>query len=227
MTKKQLLRQIIKAFQYPENYIFSSLLVSLKNMEMNVITIENVKGVRWSFKKFKYHNVILKYGFFSKAGQDKNNILKINQDAYLSWINFLWNDSSKTFDSVPKKIHLFGVFDGHGNEGRTVSNFVKTKLPNYIKRYIWKGDYSIPEILSKSIKKVDSELKKSKIESHYSGTTCCLALIRDNVFHRINIHLVRRQQNYSGTLYSKYWRFQSNFMKVHSIFSKSMNGRFS
>ena len=129
----------------------------------------------------KYHNVISKFGWWSKAGHVASNSMKPNQDAYIAWVNLLWNESSKNIDSVPKKIHLFGVFDGHGTEGKAVSNYIKAKLPNIIKRYLAKGTYSISEVLMKSIQKVDSNLMKSNIESKFSGSTCWVAVICDKV----------------------------------------------
>ena len=90
------------------------------------------KGTK-SICKQKYHNVISKYGWWSKAGHSSNNSMKPNQDTYMAYVNLLWNESCKDLDSVPKKIHVFGVFDGHGIEGKAVSQFIKAHLPNTIK----------------------------------------------------------------------------------------------
>lgn len=76
---------------------------------------------------------------------------------------------------------MFGVFDGHGSNGKLVSDFVKSKLPLTISKLFKSGMENIPEVLSEAISRVDTSLLKSKIDSHYSGTTCCLALLRDEI----------------------------------------------
>lgn len=92
-------------------------------------------------------------------------------------------ESLSIFESMPtRKIHLFGVFDGHGSEGKQISEFVKRRIPLTVKKMFSKfSSETIPEILHRSILKVDSDLEKSKIKSKNSGTTCCLALVRDTV----------------------------------------------
>ena len=106
--------------------------------------------------------------------------MKPNQDAYLWNFNFI-NEINRDKETSQKRVHLFGVFDGHGTHGKLVSNFIKWKLPSTINKYIEKGVKSTAEILIKSFCKVDSDLEKSKIDSRNSGSTWWVALIQDEV----------------------------------------------
>lgn len=64
------------------------------------------------------------------AGSSDGINVKINQDAFFAFPNFLGNKDS----------HLFGVCDGHGSQGHLVSNFVKQTLPSKsdLNKKLWK-----------------------------------------------------------------------------------------
>lgn len=109
-------------------------------------------------------------GSYTLKGHSPNNIFKTNQDSCLDLPNLI---SSSEF-SFP--IHLFGIFDGHGSDGHSVSNFVADKLPTQIKSRLLVGD-TFEQALDYSFSKVDSDLASSMIESTKSGTTACLSLI--------------------------------------------------
>ena len=59
---------------------------------------------------------------------------------------------------------MFGVFDGHGEEGQSVSGYIKSQLPKHICSYLSNKASKITDALWKSIKKIDSEIKKTEID---------------------------------------------------------------
>ena len=61
------------------------------------------------------NNVITKFSFATKGGIAASNPYKLNQDAYLTNPHILGL----------RHCHFFAVCDGHGTNGREVSNFMK------------------------------------------------------------------------------------------------------
>jgi serine/threonine protein phosphatase PrpC len=66
--------------------------------------------------KFIERNVITKYAFATRVGFIPNNPNKINQDSFILSPNLNFR-------------HYFGVCDGHGQNGKDVSHFIKLRLP--------------------------------------------------------------------------------------------------
>lgn len=74
---------------------------------------------------------------------------------------------------------IFGVFDGHGSEGLSVSSFCKIQIPKIIKKFSSKKlKYS--EILKKAFVKVDNDIVKTSIDVKQSGSTAWVALIKED-----------------------------------------------
>ncbi len=70
------------------------------------------------------HNVVTKYAFATRVGFMPGNPGKQNQDSFILHPNFRKSGQA----------HLFGVCDGHGHQGREVSNFVKQVLPTALEQ---------------------------------------------------------------------------------------------
>jgi len=74
---------------------------------------------------------------------------------------------------------VFGVFDGHGQVGHTVSQFVKRKWPENMDRALMKGETQNPgngeqvrKMLERSFTETNTMLEKDRqIDSSLSGTT--------------------------------------------------------
>ena len=115
-------------------------------------------------------DVISKSGGCTQAGRSQN-VAKQNQDSYIVCPNLLCSLDKKN----PQKLHLFGVFDGHGKCGHLISSFMKSKFPKILKKEMAKGG-RIEVVLTKWVERVDRELFKAKIESDKSGTTCWVAI---------------------------------------------------
>ena len=71
-------------------------------------------------------NIITKFAFATRVGYIPNNHYKVNQDAYILNPNML---------KLPA-FHFFGVCDGHGQNGKEVSGYVKQRLPVLIESNI-------------------------------------------------------------------------------------------
>merc|ERR1712151_1214547 len=75
---------------------------------------------------------------------------------------------------------IYAVFDGHGQKGHDVSNFVKDNLPKLILRdQRFKTD-NMDEMLKDSFKKVQNLIvtadRMKKLSAQMSGTTCSVAI---------------------------------------------------
>ena len=126
------------------------------------------------------NNTIKNYYFLTQAGKSEEGP-KINQDSILEILNINNNNN----------FCIFGVFDGHGNEGHLISQFiVKTmknillndeklkqisKNTNEIYSYLTENNYEfIRDLISKSENLLFNDYEE---ESKYSGTTCNLVII--------------------------------------------------
>ena len=126
------------------------------------------------------NGTIKNYYFLTQAGKSEEGP-KINQDSILEILNINNNNN----------FSIFGVFDGHGNEGHLISQFiVKTmknillndeklkqisKNTNEIYSYLKENNYEfIRDLISKSENLLFNDYEE---ESKYSGTTCNLVII--------------------------------------------------
>jgi serine/threonine protein phosphatase PrpC len=84
-------------------------------------------GTRTKLSKIGLLNQVSKYSYATKKGISTSKSVapksKENQDAYISCARFC--DYFHT--------HFFAVCDGHGTNGKLVSNFLKTHLPAALK----------------------------------------------------------------------------------------------
>lgn len=88
-----------------------------------------------------------KFAFATRVGFIPNNPYKVNQD------NFLLNPNILKLPAC----HFFGVCDGHGQNGKEVSGFIKTWLPQLVEEMLWDhGDYK--KALNDSFIQVNEEL---------------------------------------------------------------------
>jgi serine/threonine protein phosphatase PrpC len=69
-----------------------------------------------------YTNCVTKFAFATKTGMAPSNPNKTNQDNWITVPHFCGL----------KYLHFFSVCDGHGQWGREVSTYLKTRLPQYI-----------------------------------------------------------------------------------------------
>ena len=131
--------------------------------------------------KYSAHSIVnqvTKYSYATKKGISmKKNIppkSKENQDSYISAARF--NNLMHT--------HFFGVCDGHGVNGKFVSNYVKKKLPQFLKEEFMKtnllfsteiGKYPPSNQMNDSIVasffKTNENLIKQDFDVRFSGST--------------------------------------------------------
>ena len=126
----------------------------------------------------------------SWTGYSANNPLKVNQDNYIISKDLL--EHADTIDVCSweyerDQIHLFAVWDGHGDDGKSVSSFIKSKFPSNIKRGFKRGMLSIPEIIEYAVNKTDVEIKKSTVDWFHSGSTLTGVIIKGNCIIPFNV----------------------------------------
>lgn len=112
----------------------------------------------------------------SKKGFVPYNRNKVNQDRFIVKYN-LQGDHSMS---------LFGVMDGHGENGHHVASFVEEKLPYWLEQ---QGNLKAnPEAaIPVAVKRLVDELAGSGINCAFSGTTCVFGIKIDNILYVANI----------------------------------------
>jgi len=118
---------------------------------------------------------LLRIAHHTKKGFVPYNQDKVNQDRYLVR-HTLQNDPG---------LSIFGVFDGHGEFGHTVAEFVKVNLPVYLEQLPLRD--SPAECICYAVSSLASALQESSISIAFSGTTAVFALKVDDVLYVANI----------------------------------------
>jgi serine/threonine protein phosphatase PrpC len=79
--------------------------------------------------------IVCDFAAESICGCSVNNPLKVNQDSYIICKDILSENSCETSTTEYERsqAHLFAVCDGHGDDGKGVSNYIKTKFPGTVK----------------------------------------------------------------------------------------------
>ena len=107
-------------------------------------------------------------------------------------------------NSVKNKINnqenlycILGICDGHGEQGRTISNYISTIIPNKIKSYLNSisneiNEDNFPKEIEPNIKSIFSTTNKKLnsmqiIDTSFSGTCLCSLLITQNSIISINL----------------------------------------
>ena len=122
----------------------------------------------------------------STANKTKEGVEGINQDSFLELLSINGN----------KKFHLFGIMDGHGVNGHTISRYISRYIEEYfisdkIKKILnkSKNNKEIYDLLTKKkyffINNLIQECNNSLINNSYyecnlSGSTCLLVFIIEN-----------------------------------------------
>lgn len=119
------------------------------------------------------------------CNRNNDGIEGINQDSFLQLLSINGN----------KKFHLFGVMDGHGNNGHIISKYISRFIGEYItsdknkKLFNKKSNEQIYKLLTKNkyafINKLISDCNNSldinsEYECNLSGSTCLLIFIIEN-----------------------------------------------
>ena len=150
--------------------------ISNKNTFMTNKINNNNQEKNKSLEYMKEINYFKCFAYKSNPGKDSFGNRKINQDLYLVKINM--NDIIG--------FNLFGVLDGHGENGHKVSRFSRDFILEEIKKNIQESNIkSLPELynflkkdnysLIKNIyQKIDKELLKQNFNSNLSGCTCII-----------------------------------------------------
>ncbi|CEM13721.1 unnamed protein product [Vitrella brassicaformis CCMP3155] len=120
--------------------------------------------------------VVSKYASKSKVGVVPMNPNKVNQDSHFEIEQFA-NDPTQYF---------FCVMDGHGYQGREVSQLITRRLPNYLQ--------SEPTLrtdpkaaIQKAFHKTNHELFRSSLDITFSGSTTISVFIRGATLYSASV----------------------------------------
>lgn len=112
-----------------------------------------------------------KFVAISKKGYVPYNKNKVNQDTYFCDYKFAGNPD----------VRLFGVCDGHGEFGHNVSGLIARKLPKYLQKENYLENPH--EAIKNCVLKVSDTLRKSSINTTFSGSTLVFSLmIKDKIY---------------------------------------------
>ena len=127
---------------------------------------------------------ITKWAVKTKPGSLPGKPVKTNQDSYISVQNFM----------KYKKIHIYSVCDGHGVNGHIVSQFIKKKLPMNIEFFIKSNNLEktfnadkIEHSLISAFQKTEKNLQETDIDIAYSGSTCVLVYVINDMLFCANL----------------------------------------
>lgn len=140
---------------------------------------------------------INKIGFQSKAGNTCYGESKTNQDSFLILTH---NNKEKGLNNTNKDFYLFGVFDGHGENGHYASQNVKKTIENYFTNDILNFNKETNEetcffhlinnnyqVITDAFKKASETLKKQPFNCFLSGATCILVIIVNDTIICANV----------------------------------------
>ena len=117
-------------------------------------------------------------GTLSRPGRDEMGMTKTNQDSLIV----------KTNINNIANFNIFGVLDGHGQDGHYISQFVSQSIPNKIinnpeiqlntnvesiYNILKRNNY---QIIRQSFISTDNQLRTASYDIKESGTTCCLVI---------------------------------------------------
>ena len=74
-------------------------------------------------------NVVTKFAFATRVGFIPNNPMKVNQDNFILHPNIQGSQGC----------HFFSVCDGHGQNGKEVSTYIKKRLPQLLEENLAKS----------------------------------------------------------------------------------------
>lgn len=125
--------------------------------------------------------IVLGEATASRKGYVPYNRGKVNQDrAVISY-------GLKNSDHM----NLFGVMDGHGEYGHLVAEFVMKNLAKYLSQEdelkVDNDNEKIANAIKSAIDNLVGSLNKTRINCHFSGTTCVFGVLIDKVMHVANI----------------------------------------
>jgi serine/threonine protein phosphatase PrpC len=160
------------------------------SISKEVSTSQNQHTVQPRQTSKKFDNCVTKFAFATKTGYSPKNPNKINQDSFLVLPHL----------GEYRRTHFFAVADGHGVNGKLVSEFVKTMLAKEVEQSIkYTFDQAkinqrvvdsteVKEQLDKSFNRVTDQLfKNSGINLRFSGSTCVSVLIVGNKVFCANV----------------------------------------
>merc|ERR1712228_1148794 len=74
---------------------------------------------------------------------------------------------------------------GHGEYGHNISSLVARKIPKYLKTFDYINDTE--QAIKSTVDKIVETLRKSNINTTFSGTTLCFSLIVNDCVYTANI----------------------------------------
>ena len=163
------------------NTTYNNYLENLQNNYSNLNPyIKFLKNYTQNRKKRNNKGEVLltDFGAITHPGSDEHGLSKVNQDAYIS----------KTNINGINDFNIFGVLDGHGDNGHFVSEFVSQFIPNKIITHseiknnskaesiynkLIQDDY---KIIKEAFMSTDKELSSMQFNCNFSGTTCVIII---------------------------------------------------
>jgi serine/threonine protein phosphatase PrpC len=161
---RYLLSSNVDSPQYPE-------VVPYSLQGKHILTQRSLKTV-----PVPSHNFLLKYSFLTQRGYYPDSSDRENQDSFCIRTQIQGNPN----------IHFFGVFDGHGDFGAQCSNLVKDRLIEILANDTTLLDDPI-KALNSAYLATNDELRNSKIDKSYSGTTAITILIVGDTLFVANV----------------------------------------
>ncbi|TYI61602.1 hypothetical protein E1A91_D10G184200v1 [Gossypium mustelinum] len=121
------------------------------------------------------HNFTLQYSILTQLGYYQDTVESENQDSFCI----------KTQIQCNPNVHVFGVFDGHGQYGAQFSNFFNDRLVEILSSDSTLLDDPLKAYTSAFLA-INSELHDSEIDDTMSGTTAITVLVVGDTLYLAN-----------------------------------------
>jgi len=110
---------------------------------------------------------ILDYGYYTQKGHRPDDPHKQNQDSVIIAPDFF----SEKKGYLQGNASFFGICDGHGKDGKIISQFVVNTIPEVFKRIKATGK-DFYQAMNQTIEEVEEQLFETRgFDCDYSGTT--------------------------------------------------------
>ena len=167
-------------FNQPESERLTIVNDKINNNALNTNQqlLNNNNNIDLTYKDFDGSGLVKNFNGVSRPGKDASGKTKTNQDSFVI----------KTNINNIKDFNMFGVLDGHGQDGHFVSEFVSELIPSQIINHpeikILKNTEAIYQKLKENNCKIitqafitaDKQLGNMEFDVSESGCTCCLVI---------------------------------------------------
>lgn len=149
----------------------------LQSTEVRIRHLQTKTSKSSDFSTRSIFNYVTKCAYKSRSGEDHLGNKKSNQDSVII-----------SNSNYPVKDFFFAVCDGHGQDGREVSSFLKSRLPETLTLYLkFENSNDLASSIKQAIMTTEKSMLTSNVDASNSGSTLCSVVIRGDILCCCNV----------------------------------------